>query len=318
MRAIRNAAVCDLELERRQRNKKRKGPRHMGCRGGGSRWDAAAFCGLLLVLWVRAIAATAVEAASQGVWIEQEGMGCLGEVETRRELRERVLKETERRAMEEGVGAFIRASTTVYNAQVADDLVQKVVRGKIERREVLTEGWIDRPGEPCYQVKLKAYVVPLPGERLASFQVKVWLSRSQLQEGDEVTIYYTLSRDAYVALLSVAADGSVTVLIPSVLRRNNFARAGVTDAFPLGEERVKGIRLEARLLPGWSEAQARVKLIATESEEPWLTLGFQEGVQRVYHGKDTGLISDLIKKLSLLEPGTWEEATAMYTLARKP
>jgi hypothetical protein len=239
----------------------------------------------------------------------------LEEVETRRELRERVLKATERRALEEGVGVFIRGSTTVYNAQVADDLVQKVVRGRLERRQILEEGWTVQGGEPCYRVKLRAHVLPLPMEHHAAFQPKVWLSRTVLQEGDEVVLYYTVSRNAYVALFSIAADGSVTVLIPSVLRHNNFVTPGVHYVFPSEEERRQGTRLAARLLPGWSEAQEKVKLIATESDEPWLRLGFQEGVQQVYDGKGTGLISDLLKRLALLESGTWDEVTAVYTVA---
>ena len=39
---------------------------------------------------------------------------------------------------------------------------------------------------------------------------------------------------------------------------------------------------------------------------------FREGVFQVYEGKDTGLMTDLLRELALLEDADWAEATVAY------
>ncbi|HEX9079876.1 MAG TPA: hypothetical protein VF795_09820 [Desulfuromonadaceae bacterium] len=45
-----------------------------------------------------------------------------------------------------------------------------------------------------------------------------------------------------------------------------------------------------------------------------LTGGFQEGF-KVYGARETGLMGDLLRRLSQLDPADWGEATLLYRIA---
>jgi hypothetical protein len=57
--------------------------------------------------------------------------------------------------------------------------------------------------------------------------------------------------------------------------------------------------------------------IATRQKEEIISLGFQEGLFKVFNAKSTGMISDLVKRLNQLEPSDRTEATVAYILRRR-
>ncbi|GEM_PF-329664 len=248
------------------------------------------------------------------VWVEAEGEAVMGEYDTKREILERAKRDAQNKAVEKAVGVFIRSHTLVSNSQLAEDLVYAAVRGKIEKVDVIKEGW-DEKDRNLYRVKLKALIMPVYPEKGEGISLKVSLSKADLKEGDEVKIFYQANRDCYVYIFSVAADGSVTLLLPNSINPDNAVTAGEIYEFP-----VKGsnIKLQARFLPGYKDpvAEERIKVIATRQKEGIIPLGFQEGLFRVFDAKSTGMISDLVKRLNQLEPSDWTEATTVYTLRR--
>src|SRR5208283_845586 len=108
---------------------------------------------------------------------------------------------------------------------------------------------------------------------------------------------------------------SVTLLLPNSTNRDNRIVLDKAYEFPPAGSPV---RLEAMFLPGFKGAIAeeRIKIIATRKEEGIISLGFQEGIFKVYDANSTGMISDLVKKLSQLEPTDWTEATTVYKIIR--
>jgi hypothetical protein len=136
-----------------------------------------------------------------------------------------------------------------------------------------------------------------------------------LREGDEVKIFYTVSEDAYVYIFSVAADGSVTLLLPNARMADNFVRANAAFQFPPAGSR---IALKAMFLPGFEgkSVEERIKIIATKKKEPLLSLGFQEGLFQVYDEKSTGMIGDLVRRLNAIDPADWAQAVAVYQLKK--
>ncbi|NJD37299.1 MAG: hypothetical protein FIA89_03095 [Geobacter sp.] len=63
-------------------------------------------------------------------------------------------------------------------------------------------------------------------------------------------------------------------------------------------------------------AEEKIKIIATKKEEPLLHGGFREGF-KVYDGKSTGLVSDLLKRLAQLDTADWGETTLVYRIVPK-
>ena len=266
------------------------------------------FAAILLLLPVISFA------SEKPVWVESEGMAIIGEIETQKEVKERAKIDAQNKAIEKAVGVFLRSHTLVSNSQLAEDLIYASVRGKIKKTEIIKEGW-DEKDRNLYRIKLKVLVDPVYPEKGEGISVKLSLSKTVLKEGDEVKIFFQTNRNCYVYIFSIAADGSVTVLLPNSINRDNFVGAGKAYDFPTPESKIK---LKAMFLPDFKgkSAEERIKIIVTNKKEELISLGFQEGAFKVYDAKSTGMISDLIKRLNQLEPADWAEATVSFKIER--
>jgi hypothetical protein len=253
-------------------------------------------------------------ASEKPVWAEATGEAYLGEIDTPKEVKERARRDAQKNALEKAVGVFIKSHTLVSNSQLAEDLIYAAVRGQIEKTEILQEGW-DTEERSLYRVKLRTLIKPVYPEKGEGLSLKAFLSKTDLKEGEDVRIFYKVSSDCYVYIFSVAADGSVTLLLPNSIHKENLTRSGRAHEFPPSGS---AIRLKAMFLPGYKGkfAEERIKLIATKEKEDLLSLGFHEGMFKVFDSRSTGMISDLVKRLNRIDPDKWTEATAVYTLTR--
>lgn len=254
-------------------------------------------------------------ASEKPVWVESEGMAIMGEIETQKEVKERAKIDAQNKAVEKAVGVFIRSHTLVSNSQLAEDLIYASVRGKIKKTEIIKEGW-DEKDRNLYKVKLKALVEPVYPEKGEGISVKLSLSKTVLREGEEVNIFFQTNRDSYVYIFSVAADGSVTLLLPNSMNKDNLIKSDNAYEFPPVESQV---RLRAIFLPEFKGkiTEEKIKIIATMKKEDLVPLGFQEGMFKAYDANSTGMISDLVKRLNQLDPAAWAEATAVYRIERR-
>jgi hypothetical protein len=253
-------------------------------------------------------------AAEKPVWTAATGEAQMGDMDTQKEVKDRARRDAQNKVVEKAVGTFLRSHTLVSNYQVADDLVYAAVRGKIEKMDVAGEGW-DEKDRNLYRVKIKALVAPVYPEKGQGLSLRVALSKNVLKEGEEVKVFYQSNRECYVYIFSVAADGSVTLLLPNSVNKNNRVLLDKAYEFPPAGSPIK---LEAMFLPGFEGkfADERIKIIATAKEEAIVPLGFQEGMFKVYDSKSTGMVNDLVRKLNQLEPTEWTEATAVYKIVR--
>lgn len=252
--------------------------------------------------------------AENPVWITAEGTSWQSEMDTLKEVKARARQDAQSKAVEMAVGTFIKSHTLVSNSQVAEDLIYAAVRGIITEEEIITSDW-DATQRNLYKVKIKALVEPVYPEKGEGLIVKLFLSKTDLKEGDNVQIFYQSSKDSYVYIFSIAADGSVTLLFPNFGTPVNFIKSGKPYQFPPADNH---IHLKAMFLPNYKEASAeeRIKIIATRQKEDLITLGFQEGIFHVYDANSTGMIGDLVRRLNQIEPTDWAEATAVYTINR--
>lgn len=253
-------------------------------------------------------------ASEKPVWVEVEGEAYMSEIDTPKEVMERAKRDAQSKAIENAVGVFIKSHTLVSNSQLADDLVYASVRGKIQKVNIVKEGW-DEKDRNLYRVRLKALVEPVYPEKGHGISVNLSLSRSALKEGDEVKIFYQANKECYVYIFSVAADGSVTLLLPNSINKDNYIKPDRAYEFPPAGSQIS---LKAMFLPDFKGkvAEEKIKIIATKKREELVPLGFQEGMFKVYDAKSTGMISDLVKRLNQLEPADWAEATVFYRIER--
>jgi hypothetical protein len=253
----------------------------------------------------------------EGVWVIAEAVVQLADDMTVQEARSRSRNEARRKAIEKAVGIFVKGKTVVYNHVLAEDLVQSIVRGIVTDEQVLEEG-VREVGQQSneratlYVTKLKARVRPVQAERKAEFSLKVVLNQTVFREGEEVEIRVSSSHDVYLHLFSVGQDDAVTVLFPNRFTQDTLIRAEQPFVFPDDNQRAMGIRLRVFPPAGAKRATERIKVIATRKKCDLIKAKFREGVFQVYEAKDTGLVTDLLRELALLEDADWAEATVPY------
>jgi hypothetical protein len=268
----------------------------------------------ILTIFIFLIFPFVVFAVEKPIWVDADGQAYMGEIDTQKEVRERARRDAQSKAVERAVGTFIKSNTLVSNYQIAEDLIYAAVRGKITKEEIISSDW-DAKERNLYRMKIKALVEPVYPERGEGLSIKLSLSKTDMKEGEEVQIFYQVTEDSYAYIFSIAADGSVTVLLPNSNTPDNFTRTGKAYQFPPADSR---IHLKAMFLPNHKEASAeeKIKIIATRQKEALLSIGFKEGIFQVYDAKSTGMISDLVRRLSQIEPTDWAETTAVYYLKR--
>ncbi len=265
---------------------------------------------------VRAAEASAAGGVD-GVWVIAEAAIQFSDEMTVQEARSRARTEARRKAIEQAVGAFVKSNTVVYNHMLAEDLVQSIVHGIIADEQVLDEGVREvgaRPNERAtlYASKIKARVRPVRAERKVEVALTVRLNQNVFRAGEEMEIRIISDRDVYLHLFNIGQDDSVTVLFPNRFARDTLIRADREATFPDEAQRARGIRL--RVLPpaGATRATERIKVIATRKPRDLVKAKFREGVFEAYEGKDTGMMTDLLRELALLEDGDWAETTVPY------
>jgi hypothetical protein len=259
--------------------------------------------------------------SKDGIWVTGEGAVLLGEDLTVAEAKARARDEARRHAVEQAVGTFVKGLTVVYNAQVAEDLVRSLVRGIVVEEQVQEEGVRQigqGAGTPAlqYVTRLRAKVRPVRVEHKGDFTVKTSLNKTVFQDGDEMRITATPSRDAHLYIFNVTQDDAVTVLFPNRFAEDSFVPAQKELVFPNEGQRTMGLRLRVFPPQTGKKAVERIKLIATTKK---IDLGrgkFHEGVFQVYPAKETGLVTDLLKELALLEESEWTEATIPYEIRK--
>jgi hypothetical protein len=257
----------------------------------------------------------------EGVWVTVEGVVPFTDEHTISEVKARSRNEARRLAVEKAVGHFVRGSTVVYNYVLAEDLVQSVARGLVVEEQILEEGVRETVHESgtralFYATKLKAKVKRVYAEHKTHFKVQGTLNKTVFHSKDEMQIRVLSSRDAYLYIFNIGQDNSVTVLYPNRFAQDSSITAGKELMFPDEKLRSAGIVLRVVPPPGSVKATERIKLIAVTHKTDFIKDRFKEGVFQVYDGKDTGLITDLLKALAALDDSEWAESTLAYEVNR--
>ena len=257
----------------------------------------------------------------EGIWVQAEGVVSLGEDMTVAEAKARSRDEARRKAIEQAVGIFVKGQTVVHNTHVADDLVRSIVRGIVIEEQIQEEGLREigqGAGQTAlqYATKLRAKVKPIRSEHRGDFAVKAALNKSFFQDGEEMQITAIPTRDAYIHIFSVGQDDTVTVLYPNRFVADGFVAAEKALVFPDEAQRMLGLRLRVFPPQGSKKGMEKIKLIAT-TKKINLTKGtIREGVFQVYAGKDSALVTDLLKELARLDESEWAEATVPYEIRK--
>ena len=248
------------------------------------------------------------------IWVEAEGTAIMGQSITLEAAKHASLEAARRAAIEKAVGSYVTSSTNVRNFQLAEDLVRVISRGKILEELILDRGLkLEGKGElASYRTRIKAKVQRVEGQHHGNFSVQSRLNRSNFENGDEAEIHITASQDAYLYVFNVTEDDHVTILVPNRFLQDSFVKAGTEFTFPPDALAKRGIKLNTWLMPGKQKSMEKIKVIASRYPVASLKHQAPDAMFKHFNPNETGMLTDLLKTLSTLDPGDWAEATSSY------
>jgi len=206
--------------------------------------------------------------ASNGKQVTATGVAAMANL-TPEEARNLALKRARQNAIEEVCGVSVQAETLIHNNMLSADFIHSVSYGRIIDEEILawdtdvTRQSPKLPPSVAYRVTIKARVKPEKGKPDPYYQVSVGLNKKVYRSGDEMIIRVKATKPSYISVLNFAADGSVTLLYPNRLRKNNYIKALKQYQIPSKADRNDVLKLQVSTLPGHRKDTEFIKVIAT-------------------------------------------------------
>jgi uncharacterized protein DUF4384 len=206
--------------------------------------------------------------ASDGKVVTSTGVAAIANL-TPEEAQNLALKRARQNAIEEVCGVSVQAETLIRNNMLAADFIHSVSYGRIIDEEILrwdvdvTRESNKRPPSVAYRVTIKARVKPEKGKPDPYYQVRVRLNKKVYRSGDEMIILVKATKPSYISVLNFAADGSVILLYPNRLRKNNHVKALKQYQIPSEADRNDVLKLQVATLLGHRKDTEFIKVIAT-------------------------------------------------------
>ena len=171
------------------------------------------------------------------------------------------------------------------------------------------------PGQPPGQfapLAVELWTAPARQTTAASRDIAVVGSTAaSYRIGNAITVGFRASRDCYVTLINLGTSGDLTILFPNAYQPDNFVRGGDLHHIPADGSGVEFI------LQGPAGVE-RVKAIATLQKVPLLESNFTpDGA--FFDTRPAGAaprdIAVVQRRVERLEPASWAEATAQFTVS---
>ena len=141
-------------------------------------------------------------------------------------------------------------------------LTNTMSSGMILEKEIL-EGMLI--GSDFYTVTLKAKVGKLKGERDPLFKLEADLNRESYQNGDEMIINISSSKDCYVYVFNILSDETVSALLPNQYLEENYLAKGTSIRVPPEKGKITKFRVD--LPEGKSQATEMILVLGIKADK---------------------------------------------------
>ena len=222
----------------------------------------------VLLIWIISVASPPLAAGQTPV--TARGQAALGPNTTLDEARRLAIRRAEARAIGETCGVAIQGETFVRNGLLSADFLRASTYGLIVGKPRIikqkTDSFQKTPASPVvlqYVVRLEAAVrceKSLPGP---SYTLRVSLNRTTFRSGENLVLRVLASKDSYLTVLSLGADGKVYVVRPNFIERKSFIPGGREVALPSARERGAGLSYEVSVVAGHKRDRESLLLVAT-------------------------------------------------------
>lgn len=211
-------------------------------------------------------------------WVTATGSVSFGDQDTKHQAFAQAIAEARQKAMETLLGVRIDHSFMDFQSEnslrgefvLTEHLLRVTQLGRAIKENVLRVGLVDDPG--CVACRVEAQIqtclVPEKERGDKDFQVNVRLNRSSYQDGDEVIITVTSTRDSYLYIYNVDMDFRAALIAPNKYVPSVRLKAGEAWVYPSDDLRTKGLRATAQLLPGSSVSAETIRVVASKAALP--------------------------------------------------
>jgi hypothetical protein len=123
-------------------------------------------------------------------------------------------------------------------------------------------------GSDFYTVTLKAKVGKLEGENDPLFKLEADLNRESYQNGDEMIINISSSKDCYIYVFNILSDETVSALLPNQYLEENYLAKGTSIRVPpVPPEKGKKIKFWVDLPEGKSQATEMILVLGIKADK---------------------------------------------------
>lgn len=191
---------------------------------------------------------------------------------TPEQAREKAIQRACQLAIEQFAGIEITGRTSLIQAESNNKitmdhfskLTNQVSNGIILEKEILKEMNFVFDEGIMKSVTLKLKVGKQQGKADPYFSLDAGLNKTYYQDGEELLLSVTPSKDCYLTILNIMSDENVTTVFPNQYRKDNFVKANELFELPNENDNKLGIMFKVHLLPDKSEDTEIIKIIATK------------------------------------------------------
>jgi len=211
-------------------------------------------------------------------WVAATGSVRFGDQDTKHQAFAQAIAEARHKAMNALLGVRIHHNFMDFQSEntlrgefvLTEKLLRVTQLGRAIKENVLRVGPVDDPG--CLACRIEAQIqtclVPEKEKSDKDFRVNVQINRSSYQNGDEVLITVTSTRDSYLYIYNVDMDFRAALIAPNKYVPSVRVKAGETWVYPSDDLRAKGVRAMAHLPPGSSVSAETIRVIASKAALP--------------------------------------------------
>lgn len=191
---------------------------------------------------------------------------------TPEQAREKAMQKACQMAIEQFSGIEITGRTSLIQAESNNEitmdhfskLTNQISNGIILEKELIKEENITENNLLYKRVTVKLKVGKQQGESDSYFSLDASLNKTYFQEGEELILNVTPTKDCYLTILNIMSDENVVTVFPNQYRKDNFVKAGGVFELPNQSDIKQGIMFKVNLLPDKSEDAEIIKIIATK------------------------------------------------------
>ena len=191
---------------------------------------------------------------------------------TPEQAKEKAIQKACQMAIEQFAGIEVTGRTSLIQAESNNEitmdhfskLTNQVSNGIVLEKEILKEVNFTVNEGILKSVTLKVKVGKQQGETDPYFSIDANLNKTYFQEGEELLLSITPSKDCYFTILNIMSDENVSTIFPNKYRTDNFVKANQCFLLPNEQDKEKGISFKLSLLPGKNEDTEIIKILATK------------------------------------------------------